>query len=93
MYNLVYDEKALQNLKKLERKIRKRIFEKIYSTKENPLHYFERLTGRSEFKLRIGDYQVIAVSMKRQKGYLFLSLIIERIFTKNYNFLDARYKS
>jgi mRNA-degrading endonuclease RelE of RelBE toxin-antitoxin system len=41
MYNLVYDEKALQNLEKLEKKIRKRIFEKITSTKENPFHYFE----------------------------------------------------
>jgi len=60
MYNIVYDEEALQNLEKLEKKIRKRIFEKIISTKENPFHYFERLTGRSEFKLRIGDYRVIA---------------------------------
>jgi len=67
MYNLVYDEKALQNLEKLEKKIRKRIFEKITSTKENPFHYFERLTGRSEFKLRIGDYRVIADIDEKEK--------------------------
>ena len=60
MYTVIYDEEALQNLEKLEKKIRKRIFEKIFSTKENPFHYFERLTGRSEYKLRIGDYRVIA---------------------------------
>ena len=60
MYTVIYDEKALQNLEKLEKKTRKRIFEKITSAKENPFHYFERLTGRSEFKLRIGDYRVIA---------------------------------
>ena len=46
MYTVIYDEEALQNLEKLEKKIRKRIFEKIISTKENPFHYFERLTGR-----------------------------------------------
>ena len=59
MYTVFYDEEALQNLEKLEKKIRKRIFEKISSTKENPFHYFERLTGRSEYKLRVGDYRII----------------------------------
>jgi mRNA interferase RelE/StbE len=60
MYSVIYDDEALQNLEELEKKIRKRIFEKIHSTKENPFHYFERLTGRDEYKLRIGNYRVIA---------------------------------
>jgi len=60
MYTVIYDEEALQNLEKLEKKIRKRIFEKIISTKENPFLYFERLSGRGEFKLRVGDYRIIA---------------------------------
>jgi len=60
MYTVGYDEEALENLEKLEKKIRKRIFEKISSTKENPFHYFERLTGRNDYKLRVGDYRVIA---------------------------------
>jgi len=45
MYSVIYDDVALQDLGKLEKKIRKRIFEKIHSTKENPFHYFEKLTG------------------------------------------------
>jgi mRNA interferase RelE/StbE len=60
MYSVIYDDVALQNLEKLEKKIRKRIFEKIHSTKDNPFHYFERLTGRSEYKLRAGNYRIIA---------------------------------
>ncbi|MCX6666250.1 MAG: type II toxin-antitoxin system RelE/ParE family toxin [Euryarchaeota archaeon] len=60
MYTIIYDDEALQNLEKLEKKTRKRIFEKIHSTKEKPFHYFERLTARDEYKLRIGDYRVIA---------------------------------
>jgi len=60
MYTVVYDEEALHNLEKLEKKIRKRIFEKIHSTKENPFHYFEKLTARDEYKLRVGDYRIIA---------------------------------
>jgi mRNA interferase RelE/StbE len=60
MYSVIYDDVAFQNLGKLEKKIRKRIFEKIHSTKENPFHYFEKLTARDEYKLRVGDYRVIA---------------------------------
>jgi len=60
MYTIIYDDEALQNLEKLEKKTRKRIFEKIHSTKETPFHYFERLTARDEYKLRVGDYRVIA---------------------------------
>jgi mRNA interferase RelE/StbE len=60
MYSVIYDDVSLQNLGKLEKKIRKRIFEKIHSAKENPFHYFEKLTARDEFKLRVGDYRIIA---------------------------------
>ncbi|MFA5101524.1 MAG: type II toxin-antitoxin system RelE/ParE family toxin [Candidatus Thermoplasmatota archaeon] len=60
MYSVIYDDVTLQDLGKLEKKTRKRIFEKIHSTKENPFHYFEKLTSRDEFKLRVGDYRVIA---------------------------------
>jgi len=60
MYTVIYDEEALENLEKLEKNIRKRIFVKISSTKENPFHYFERLTARDEYKLRVGNYRVIA---------------------------------
>ena len=40
--------------------MKKRIYNKIISTKENPFHYFERLEGRKDYKLRVGDYRVIA---------------------------------
>jgi len=60
MYSVIYDDVALHDLGKLEKKIRKRIFEQIHSTKENPFHYFEKLTSRDEYKLRVGDYRVIA---------------------------------
>jgi mRNA interferase RelE/StbE len=29
-------------------------------TKSEPHHFFERLVGRKDYKLRIGDYRVIA---------------------------------
>lgn len=60
MYDIVFDEKAIEFLEKLDKKNRKRVFDKIMSTMEQPFHYFEKLTGRNEYKLRAGNYRVIA---------------------------------
>lgn len=47
-------------LSSLEKDAAKRIFDKIMIAKTNPYHFFERLSGRKEFKLRVGDHRVIA---------------------------------
>jgi len=52
MYEIIFDEEAIEFLEKIEKNTGKRIYNKIISTKEDPFHYFERLTGRNEFKLR-----------------------------------------
>ena len=60
MYEIIFDEEAIEFLNKLPKKIKERIFNKIISTKDNPFHFFERLAGRPDYKLRIGDYRAIA---------------------------------
>ncbi|MBI4983633.1 type II toxin-antitoxin system RelE/ParE family toxin [Candidatus Woesearchaeota archaeon] len=60
MYELIFDDEAIEFLNKLPKEIKERIFNKIISTKENPFHFFERLVERTDYKLRIGDYRVIA---------------------------------
>ena len=60
MYQLIFDEEAIELLEKLPKLIKERIFKKIQSTKENPHHFFEKLEWRPEFKLRVGNYRVIA---------------------------------
>ena len=60
MHEIRFDEKAIRFLEKLPKAIRKRIYNKIISTKENPYHFFEKLESRQDFKLRVGDYMVIA---------------------------------
>lgn len=60
MYEVIFDEEAIDFLNKLPKLLRERIFNKIISTKENPFHFFERLKGRKDYKLRVGDYRVIA---------------------------------
>jgi len=59
-FELIFDEEAIDFLNDLPKEIKERIFNKIRSTKENPFHFFERLEDRTDYKLRIGDYRVIA---------------------------------
>jgi mRNA interferase RelE/StbE len=59
-YDLIFDDAAIDFLTKLPKELRKRIFDKVLSTKTNPFHYFEKLIKRKDYKLRIGDYRVIA---------------------------------
>ncbi len=60
MYEVIFDEEVIDFLNKQSKDLKRRIFNKIISTKENPFHYFEKLTGRGDYKLRIGDYRAIA---------------------------------
>lgn len=60
MYDVIFDDPALAFLSTLQKDLRKRIYTKLISTKENPFHFFERLEGRTDYKLRIGDYRAIA---------------------------------
>ena len=60
MYEVIYDDEPIDFLNKLPFDLRKRIFEKVKLTKINPFHFFDRLEGRKDYKLRVGDYRVIA---------------------------------
>ena len=60
MYEIIFDEEVIAELNKLPKELRERIFNKIINVKENPFHFFERLTERKEYKLRVGDYRIIA---------------------------------
>lgn len=60
IYDVVFDNKAFDFLANLPKDIRQRIFDKIAAAKTDPHHFFERLSKRADFKLRVGDYRVIA---------------------------------
>jgi mRNA interferase RelE/StbE len=60
MHELILDSESIDFLNGLPKEIKERIFKKLISTKQNPFHFFERLAGRTDYKLRVGDYRVIA---------------------------------
>jgi mRNA interferase RelE/StbE len=64
-YELRFDEKVISYLEKLPKDISHRIFLKLDDSKKDPFRYFERLEGRTEYKLRVGNYRVIADILRK----------------------------
>ncbi|MBU0979185.1 MAG: type II toxin-antitoxin system RelE/ParE family toxin [Nanoarchaeota archaeon] len=60
MHELTFDVKTIKQLSKLPNIVRERIYAKLRASKENPFRYFERLQDRQDYKLRVGNYRVIA---------------------------------
>ncbi|MBN1377435.1 type II toxin-antitoxin system RelE/ParE family toxin [Candidatus Woesearchaeota archaeon] len=77
MYEIIFDEKAIEELNKLPHEKKKRIFEKIISTKKKPFHFFKKLKGRKDYRLRVGDYRVIA-DINKDKQMIEVTLIRHR---------------
>ncbi|MCL5238922.1 MAG: type II toxin-antitoxin system RelE/ParE family toxin [Candidatus Marsarchaeota archaeon] len=69
-----YSAEMLVQLRKLERNTVKRILKKIESAQADPHRFFIRLTGRMEYKLRVGDYRVIAEIDETRKIILVRSV-------------------
>ncbi len=63
---LLFDRNAVRFLKKLDRKIKMRIMNKLEEAKNQPEAYFVRLKGVDFWKLRIGNYRVIAAIDKNR---------------------------
>ena len=60
MHELIFDKRALDQLNKLEKQIKTRIWNKLQNCKKDPFRYFEKLKEIEGYKLRVGDYRVIA---------------------------------
>ncbi|MCP4646388.1 MAG: type II toxin-antitoxin system RelE/ParE family toxin [bacterium] len=73
-HSLEFMHEALRELKRLENKEAKRIVEKLKQSAKEPNAFFERLVGREEYKLRVGDYRVIANILNKEKKIVVRSL-------------------
>ena len=59
MYEIIFSEKAENQLKKLEKNIQERILATLERIRIRPEAYVSRLVDDTGYKLRIGDYRVI----------------------------------
>ena len=60
-YRLVYTQKAVRDIDRLDAGVKRRIGTTLLRFKDNPLQYAERLTNPElgGYRFRIGDYRVI----------------------------------
>lgn len=73
-YRLVFSEEALSQLRRLDNNTAKRLLNKLESSAGNPARFFGRLAGREEYKMRAGDYRIIARVLHSEKSVFVMSL-------------------
>ncbi|PIN75432.1 cytotoxic translational repressor of toxin-antitoxin stability system [Candidatus Woesearchaeota archaeon CG10_big_fil_rev_8_21_14_0_10_37_12] len=60
MYEIIFSDNSKKQFQKLEKDVQSRIIKVLERSRIRPEHYFIRLVGDPGYKLRIGDYRVIA---------------------------------
>ena len=58
-YEILFSDKALKQLKKMERDVQERIIAAMERVRIKPEKYVTKLVGDPGYKLRVGDYRVI----------------------------------
>lgn len=58
-YEVIFSDKALKQLKKMERGVQERIIAVLERIRTRPEAYVTKLVGDPGYKLRVGDYRVI----------------------------------
>ena len=73
-YCVDYSIDAEIQLGSLDKAVARRIMDKVDSTINNPHRFFKRLTAKSEYKLRVGDYRIIAEISDKEHRILIRAL-------------------
>lgn len=60
MYGILFTSNAEKQIKKLDVSIQKRVISTLERSRIRPQAHFVRLVGSKAYKLRVGDYRVIA---------------------------------
>ena len=60
MYEIIYSYSAVKFLKKLPKQKQEHILSVLERARVRPEKHFKRLVGKKTYKLRAGDYRIIA---------------------------------
>ncbi|MGP8071996.1 MAG: type II toxin-antitoxin system RelE family toxin [Thermoplasmata archaeon] len=73
-WSIKWSETAVRDLHSLDRTVARRVATKLEAASSNPTHYFTRLASSDEYKLRIGDYRLLAVLSHSDQ-----TILVERV--------------
>ena len=71
-YGIIFSDRALKQLKKLEKNVQERIISTLERIKIRPQVHVTKLVGDPGYRLRVGDYRVI---LDIDEGNLFILVI------------------
>ncbi|MDP2666279.1 MAG: type II toxin-antitoxin system RelE/ParE family toxin [Candidatus Diapherotrites archaeon] len=74
IYAIEFSPTSLKQLEKLERPTRERILAALERSRVNPFQFFFKLTGRDFYRMRVGDYRVIADISKQRVEILVIKI-------------------
>lgn len=58
-YEIIFSDRALKQLKKMEKNYQERIITTLERIRIRPATYITKLVGDPGYKLRVGDYRII----------------------------------
>jgi mRNA interferase RelE/StbE len=87
VYEIQWDDAAVNDLNSFSSDIQKRIIKKVGSITKYPFHFVERLTSYPFFKLRVGDYRAI-LDIQNNENQIIVILVGHR--SKVYQELKRR---
>jgi len=59
VFEIIWSDSAAGQLKKLDRTIARRIFDKVGELRESPHRFVRKLANSRYYRLRVGDFHVI----------------------------------
>lgn len=76
-YEIIFTDKSLKQLKKLEKDIQKRIIKALERIRIRPEAYVTKLIGDPGYRLRVGNYRVL-MDIDKQKILILVLKIAHR---------------
>jgi len=58
-FEIIWSDSVARQLKKLDRTVARRIFDKVGELRETPHRFVRKLANSPYYRLRVGDYRVI----------------------------------
>ena len=71
IWQVIWSEKSVKQLEKINKKDSQRIFERIQDCKKDPFSSVSRLTNSPFFRLRVNNYRVI-LDLQQNKMIIFV---------------------
>ena len=66
-WKIELSEEAFRDLSNLNLDASKRIIKKLEQSAKDPKHFFKRLKGCDDYKLKVGDYRALALLLHEKK--------------------------